>query len=615
MKKFFNSEDLENYRKEVREKASRFSTLITVCQGGCKAFGSEEILERLSSEVRERRLNKKVLVKMAGCHGFCERGPLVLIFPKGIFYGRVTVKDVPEIVEETIVKNRLVDRLLVHSPKDKEKIPLIDQIPFYKRQMRLVLKHNGRINPESLDDYLEVGGYSALAKALNRKPGDIINEVKISGLRGRGGAGFPTGLKWELTARAIGDTKYIICNADEGDPGAFMDRSVLEGNPHSVLEGMIIGGYAIGANEGYIYVRAEYPLAIERLRIAVEKCEATGILGENILGSGFSFSVKIKEGAGAFVCGEETALIASIEGKRGMPRPRPPFPAQSGLWGKPTCINNVETFANIPLIILDGGGEYSKVGAEKSKGTKIFSLTGKVNNTGLVEVPIGTKLRDVIFEIGGGVDKGRTFKAVQTGGPSGGCIPGEYLDLPIDYETLAEVGSIMGSGGMIVLDDKTCMVELTHYFLSFTQNESCGKCTPCRIGTKRCLEILEKITRGEGEEKDLDDLLELAKIIKDTSLCGLGQTAPNPILSTIRYFKDEYETHIKDKKCPAGVCKALIKYYIDEAKCKGCTLCAKNCPVGAIAGEVKKKHMISLDKCIKCGVCLETCKFNAVVVE
>ena len=513
------------------------------------------------------------------------------------------------------MKNRLVDRLLVHSPKDKEKIPLIDQIPFYKRQMRLVLKHNGRINPESLDDYLEVGGYSALAKALNRKPGDIINEVKISGLRGRGGAGFPTGLKWELTARAIGDTKYIICNADEGDPGAFMDRSVLEGNPHSVLEGMIIGGYAIGANEGYIYVRAEYPLAIERLRIAVEKCEATGILGENILGSGFSFSVKIKEGAGAFVCGEETALIASIEGKRGMPRPRPPFPAQSGLWGKPTCINNVETFANIPLIILDGGGEYSKVGAEKSKGTKIFSLTGKVNNTGLVEVPIGTKLRDVIFEIGGGVDKGRTFKAVQTGGPSGGCIPGEYLDLPIDYETLAEVGSIMGSGGMIVLDDKTCMVELTHYFLSFTQNESCGKCTPCRIGTKRCLEILEKIIRGEGEEKDLDDLLELAKIIKDTSLCGLGQTAPNPILSTIRYFKDEYETHIKDKKCPAGVCKALIKYYIDEAKCKGCTLCAKNCPVGAIAGEVKKKHMISLDKCIKCGVCLETCKFNAVVVE
>jgi len=613
----FNSiDDLLNYKKRLREGVKEDMPVITICMGtGCTAFGSEELMEEFQKEISRENLGSKIKLKMAGCHGFCERGPIVLILPEEIFYQQVSKANVQDIVKSVIEKG-VVNQLLYLDVNLNKRLKYVMDIPFYNKQLRQVLKNNGRIDPESIDDYILNGGYQSLAKAIkDLSPEEIIEEVKKSGLRGRGGAGFPTGLKWELTRKQKNDKKYIICNADEGDPGAFMDRSILEGNPHSVLEGMIIAGLAIESDEGYIYVRAEYPLAVKRLNIAISDARKLGLVGEKILGSTFSFDIKIKEGAGAFVCGEETALIASIEGKRGMPRPRPPFPAQSGLWGKPTCINNVETFANIPLIILDGGGEYSKVGAEKSKGTKIFSLTGKVNNTGLVEVPIGTKLRDVIFEIGGGVDKGRTFKAVQTGGPSGGCIPGEYLDLPIDYETLAEVGSIMGSGGMIVLDDKTCMVELTHYFLSFTQNESCGKCTPCRIGTKRCLEILEKITMGEGEEKDLDDLLELAKIIKDTSLCGLGQTAPNPILSTIRYFKDEYETHIKDKKCPAGVCKALIKYYIDEAKCKGCTLCAKKCPVGAITGEVKKKHMISLDKCIKCGVCLETCKFNAVVVE
>lgn len=556
----FNSvDDLLDYKKKLDKNVKEDMPVITVCRGtGCTAFGSEEVMEGLRKEISRKKLGSKIRVKRTGCHGFCEKGPIVLILPEEIFYQQVSKSDVEEIIR-SVIKKTVVNRLLFFDVNLNNRAKHVMDIPFYNKQARHVLKNNGRIDPESIDDYILNGGYSALTKALkDLSPDGIIEEVKKSGLRGRGGAGFPTGLKWELSRKQKGDKKYIVCNADEGDPGAFMDRSVLEGNPHSVLEGMLVAGRAIDADEGYIYVRAEYPLAVQRLNIAISEAKKLGLVGESILGSNFSFDVKIKEGAGAFVCGEETALIASIEGKRGMPRPRPPFPAQSGLWGKPTCINNVETFANVPLIIISGGEEYSRLGTEKSKGTKIFSLTGKINNTGLVEVPIGTKLGDVIFEIGGGIANDRGFKAVQTGGPSGGCISGEYLNLPIDYETLAQVGSIMGSGGMIVLDDKTCMVDLTRYFLSFTQNESCGKCTPCRIGTKRCLEILEKITRGEGEEKDIDALLELSKTIKDTSLCGLGQTAPNPILSAIKYFRPEFEEHIRLKYCRSGSCKALF---------------------------------------------------------
>ncbi|HEX74496.1 MAG TPA: NADH-quinone oxidoreductase subunit NuoF [Dehalococcoidia bacterium] len=560
MGKIGTPEELESLRVSILKNRDPNKTCVTVCSGtGCTALGSEGVIAAFTEEIEGRGLKDKVEVKKTGCHGFCERGPVVVILPKEIFYPQVTTEDVPEIVSKTIIGEEIVERLLYTDPASGKKIVFDYEVPFYNKQRRIVLRHNGRIDPTDISDYIAYDGYAALSKALTSiTPEQVIEAVGESGLRGRGGAGFPTGRKWRFVKTAIGDTKYIICNADEGDPGAFMDRSVLEGNPHIVLEGMIIAAYAIGAKIGYIYVRAEYPLAVRHLRTAISQLEELGLLGKNILGSGFSFEIRIKEGAGAFVCGEETALIASIEGRRGMPRPRPPFPAQSGLWGKPTNINNVETYANVPSIILNGADWYSSLGTETSKGTKIFSLTGKVNNTGLVEVPMGTTLGEVIDGIGGGIPKGRRFKAVLTGGPSGGCIPSRYLGLPIDYESLAGVGSIMGSGGMTVMDENTCMVDIARYFLAFTQVESCGKCVPCRLGTKRMLEILTQITEGKGTEGDIELLTELAEGVKDTALCGLGQTAPNPVLSTIKYFRDEYEAHIREKRCPAAACETLV---------------------------------------------------------
>lgn len=587
---------------------------VLVCGGtGCTSSGSQQILTALQTEIEKAGLKEEVAVVQTGCHGLCALGPIMLIYPEGTFYSMVNVEDIPEIVNEHLLKGRIVKRLLYNETVTDDGIKALNETDFYKKQHRIALRNCGVINPENIEEYIGTRGYEALGKVLTEmSPDQVIQVLLDSGLRGRGGGGFPTGLKWKLAKGNDADQKYVCCNADEGDPGAFMDRSVLEGDPHVVLEAMAIAGYAIGATQGYIYVRAEYPIAVARLEIAINQAREYGLLGENIFGTGFSFDVGLRLGAGAFVCGEETALMTSIEGNRGEPRPRPPFPAQKGLFQKPTILNNVETYANIPQIILNGSEWFASMGTEKSKGTKVFALGGKIKNTGLVEIPMGTTLREVVEQIGGGIPNGKKFKAAQTGGPSGGCIPVEHFDIPIDYDNLISIGSMMGSGGLIVMDEDNCMVDIAKFFLEFTVDESCGKCTPCRIGTKRMLEILEKITKGNGTLEDLDKLEELCYYIKDNSLCGLGQTAPNPVLSTLRYFRDEYLAHVVDKKCPAGVCKSLLSYTIDADKCKGCTLCARTCPNGAIEGKVREPHVILQDKCIKCGACMEKCKFGAI---
>ncbi|WP_227763926.1 NADH-quinone oxidoreductase subunit NuoF [Zhaonella formicivorans] len=586
---------------------------ILVCGGtGCISSKSRSTYDVLEEELRRHDELAEYQLAFTGCHGFCEQGPVIIIEPEGTFYAQVTPDKAKEVVTG-LLKGEAVEGLLYVDPVSGCRVLRRDEIPFYQKQQRLVLKNCGLIDPEDIKDYLARDGYKALTLALQMDGQHIVDWVKQSGLRGRGGGGFPTGIKWESTRNAVGDKKYVICNADEGDPGAFMDRSLLEGDPHAVLEGMIIAGYATGAREGFIYIRAEYPLAVKRLAVAIEQAEKEGFLGENILGSGFSFTIRLKHGAGAFVCGEETALINSIQGNRGMPRPRPPFPAVKGLWDRPTLINNVETFANIPVIFSLGPHKYSQIGTEQSKGTKIFALTGKINNTGLVEVPMGITLREIIFDIAGGIRGGKEFKAVQIGGPSGGCLTEEHLDLPVDYDSLISAGAMMGSGGLVVMDESTCMVDLARFFLTFTRTESCGKCTPCREGTKRLLEILERITGGNGREGDIELLESLGRNVIDTSLCGLGQSAPNPILSTIRYFRKEYELHVKHKVCPAGVCKALTSYRVLAEKCKACGICKKHCPAGAITGEKKVAHVIDPEKCAKCGICFEKCPFGAIM--
>ena len=596
-------------------KPSNNHKTILVCQGtGCISGKSLELTAALEKAVAEMKI-PGVKIDFTGCHGFCEQGPVAIVEPDGIFYTQVTVEDAREIIESHIRDGKPVERLFYHEPTTGEAVPKYQDIKFYSKQQRIILRNCGHINPERIDDYIDAGGYQALPKAVNEMtPEQVIDEIKRSGLRGRGGAGFPTGTKWEFCRNAPGDQKYMICNADEGDPGAFMDRATMEGDPHTVIEGLIIAAYAQGASEGYIYIRAEYPLAVKRVRLALQQAEERNLLGDNILGSDFNFHVHVKEGAGAFVCGEETALMASIEGKRGMPRSRPPFPATSGLWGKPTTINNVKSLATVPEIITKGADWFAATGTEKSNGTCVFALTGKIANSGLIEVPMGIPLREIIYEIGGGIPKGKTFKAVQTGGPSGGCLPESYLDQSVDYESLAAAGSMMGSGGMVVMDEETCIVDIARYFLSFTQAESCGKCVPCRIGTKQMLDILERICRGEGEPGDIDLLEVLGQQIKAGSLCQLGQTAPNPVLTTLRYFRDEYEAHIKDKKCPALSCVNLISFYILPDKCQGCGICLRNCPVNCIAGDKRMIHIIDQEKCIKCGTCLEVCpeRFGAV---
>ncbi|WP_315117352.1 NADH-quinone oxidoreductase subunit NuoF [uncultured Clostridium sp.] len=591
-----------------------FRAQVLICGGvGCSSEGSMDITNALKIELKKHRMENEIELIRIGCLGLCHLGPMLIVFPEGTFYSKISIKDIPEIVEQHLVSGRKVNRLAYYKSFYNYSVRSLEDVEFFNKQTRIALKNCGVIDPENIDEYLAFDGYKALEKVLTNMTSEEVTDIlKKSGLRGRGGGGFPTGVKWELTAKQVNDQKYMICNADEGDPGAFMDRSILEGDPHAVLEAMAIGGYAIGANEGYIYIRAEYPLAVERLKLAIKQAEEYGLLGENILGTGFDFKISIRLGAGAFVCGEETALINSIEGKRGMPNPKPPFPAQSGLWRRPTVINNVETYANIPQIILNGAEWFSNIGTEKSKGTKVFALGGKITNTGLIEVPMGITLREVIYDIGGGIPNEKKFKAVQTGGPSGGCITAENLDTPIDYDTLSALGSMMGSGGMIVLDEDNCMVDVAKFYLDFIKDESCGKCTPCRVGTKRMLEILEKITKGEGTMEDLDKLEHLAKQIKSISLCGLGQTAPNPVLSTLKYFKDEYIAHIVDKKCPSGVCQELVQYVINGSECKGCSICARQCPVNAISGEIRHTYTIDMEKCIKCGACITKCPFKAI---
>lgn len=588
---------------------------VLVCGGtGCTSSNSHAIIEALETQIAEKGLSEEIKVIRTGCFGLCALGPIMIVYPEGCFYSQVKVEDVPEIVEEHLLKGRIVTRLLYDETVTANEVKSLNDTTFYSKQHRVALRNCGVIDPENIDEYIAYDGYQALAKCLTEyTPEQVVQVIKDSGLRGRGGGGFPTGLKWSFTAANSADQKYVVCNADEGDPGAFMDRSVLEGDPHCIIEAMAICGYATGATEGYVYVRAEYPIAVSRLQIAIDQAKEYGLLGKNIFNSGFDFDLHIRLGAGAFVCGEETALMTSIEGNRGEPRPRPPYPAVKGLFGKPTTENNVETFANVPQIILKGADWFASMGTEKSKGTKVFALGGKINNTGLVEVPMGTTLREVIEEIGGGIPNGKKFKAAQTGGPSGGCIPAALMDTPIDYDNLTAIGCMMGSGGLIVMDEDNCMVDIAKFFLDFTVDESCGKCTPCRVGTKRLREMLEKITDGKATLEDLDKLEELCYYIKENSLCGLGQTAPNPVLATLKFFRDEYVAHIVDKTCPAGVCKKLVKYEIVADKCKGCTLCSRKCPVGAISGTVKNPHSIDSNKCIKCGVCMDNCKFGAII--
>ena len=590
---------------------------VLVCGGtGCTSSGSQRIRDRLEKEIAANGLSEEVGVVKTGCFGLCALGPIMIVYPEGTFYSMVQEDDIAEIVSEHLLKGRVVTRLLYDETTKTDRIIPLNETNFYKKQHRVALRNCGVINPENIEEYIGTGGYEALGIVLTEKtPEDVIQILLDSGLRGRGGAGFPTGLKWKFAAANEANQKYVCCNADEGDPGAFMDRSILEGDPHAVLEAMAIAGYAIGASQGYIYVRAEYPIAVKRLEIAINQAREYGLLGENIFDSGFDFDIELRLGAGAFVCGEETALMTSIEGNRGEPRPRPPFPALKGLFQKPTILNNVETFANIPQIIVNGPEWFASMGTENSKGTKVFALGGKIHNTGLVEVPMGTTLREIVEEIGGGIPNGKKFKAAQTGGPSGGCIPAEHLDVPIDYDNLKKIGSMMGSGGLIIMDEDTCMVDIAKFFLEFTVDESCGKCTPCRIGTRRMLEILEKITKGQATMEDLDKLEELCYHLQSSSLCALGQTAPNPVLSTLRYFRDEYIAHIVDKKCPAGVCKDLLQFKIDPDKCKGCTLCARTCPADAIIGSVREVHMINSEKCLKCGACIEKCRFGAIYKE
>ncbi len=596
-----------------------YRSQVLICGGtGCTSSGSVKIAKRLQEEIDKNGLTDEVMVVRTGCFGLCALGPIMIVYPEGTFYSMVKEDDIAEIVSEHLLKGRIVTRLVYDETVAENEIKSLKETDFYKKQHRIALRNCGVINPECIDEYIGRNGYEALGKVLKTMtPDDVIQVILDSGLRGRGGGGFPTGKKWQLARNLVkdADQKYVCCNADEGDPGAFMDRSVLEGDPHVVIEAMAIAGYAIGATQGYIYIRAEYPIAVQRLQIAIDQAREYGLLGKNIFDSGFDFDLDIRLGAGAFVCGEETALMTSIEGNRGEPRPRPPFPAESGLFKKPTVLNNVETYANIPQIILNGADWFASMGTEKSKGTKVFALGGKIHNTGLVEVPMGTTLREVIYEIGGGIPNGKAFKAAQTGGPSGGCIPAEHLDIPIDYDNLIAIGSMMGSGGLIVMDEDNCMVDIAKFFLQFTVDESCGKCTPCRIGTKRLYEMLEKITSGNATMEDLDKMEKLCYYIKNNSLCGLGQTAPNPVLSTLRYFKNEYIAHVQDKKCPAGVCQDLLTYKIIDLRCKGCTACARGCPVGAISGTVKQPHTIDTAKCIKCGACMAKCKFGAIIKE
>lgn len=616
--------DLIKVRKIVREQAEElakntgYRKQVLVCGGtGCTSSRSAEVIKQLEESFAELGINDVLIVK-TGCFGLCALGPIMIVYPEGAFYSQMTPEHVKTVAEKHLVKGGEPVKELLYADtvhEDGSIIPFAE-IPFYKHQMRIALRNCGVIAAESIEEAIAAGDYAALAKVLSSMtPDDVINEIKAAGLRGRGGAGFPTGLKWQFTKDAVGDIKYVCCNADEGDPGAFMDRSILEGDPHTVLEAMTIAGYAIGAQEGYIYVRAEYPIAVQRLEIAIAKAREKGLLGKNILGSGFNFDINLRLGAGAFVCGEETALIASIEGKRGEPKPKPPFPAQSGIFKKPTVINNVETWASVAPIILKGARWFSSIGTEKSKGTKVFALGGKINNVGLVEVPMGTTLKTIVYDIGGGLPDGKKFKAAQTGGPSGGCIPATHLNVPMDFDNLTAIGSMMGSGGLIVMDENTCMVDIAKFYLEFTADESCGKCTACRIGTKRLLDILKKITEGKGEPEDLDKIAELAEHMKTSSLCALGQSAPNPILSTMKHFSDEYIKHVYAKKCPAGVCKSLLSYYVNPDKCRGCTLCRRNCPVGAISGEVKGVHEIDTKKCIKCGQCIAHCKFGAIEIK
>jgi NADH-quinone oxidoreductase subunit F len=617
MKKLRSAKELAGLQDALRKGRDPKKPCIVICAGtGCLAYGTQKLIDNFRSEIAKQKLEGSIDVRTSGCHGFCERGPLVVIHPKGIFYQRVKLDDAAEIIAKTVLKDEIIDRLVYRDPVTKEKILFEHEVPFYKKQTRLIFGMNGQIDPANIDDYLAIGGYSALAKALaGMKPEGVVEEIIKANLRGRGGGGFPTGWKWDSTRKAKGEPKYVICNADEGDPGAYMDRSILEGNPHAVLEGMIIGAYAIGSSKGYIYVRNEYPLAVTNITRAIDTAREYGLLGDGVLGTGFSFDVAINRGGGAFVCGESSALFASIEGRAGEPRQKYVHATDRGLYDKPTCLNNVETWANVPLIINKGADWYSTIGTENSKGTKIFSLVGKINNTGLVEVPMGITLREIVFGIGGGIPKGRKFKAIQTGGPSGGCIPEQLLDMPVDFDELTKVGSMMGSGGMIVMDDRSCMVDVAKYFLKFLEEESCGKCTPCREGVKQMRIVLDRITEGKGEESDIETLEWIGAGVVDGSLCALGGSAPNPVLTTIRYFKDEYLAHIRDRKCPAGVCKPLIAYSVAADNCTGCTACARVCPTKAATGEKKKVHTIDQETCIKCGACYDACKFDAIQVK